>query len=214
MNREKVEERYLRLMEDIRHLINNGQTSPELLMEKIEELQALRNSNSSENRLPQGEITSGSNQQGIAEFLKNVLFNNHRLSNESIDRQSHSVQIKQINGARTTIRDERIRHTDNGGLHSDVEQAIVISCEGKRIEAHKAEGICEVTEKLAQRALTCRLCHRSICIRHCEFIELDGANYPYCNTPPPKSRISCVKKTLLSIDTWRETERRAKNRRH
>ena len=215
MDREEIETRYVRLLDDITNLMNNGQMSPELLLQKIKEYQELSNEYPSASRLSNDGVSSTNNtQERIAEILNDVLLNHNSLNNEAIDRQSLSVQIKQIGGAKTTIKDEKIRHTDDGGLHSDVEQAIVISCEGKRIEAHRAEGICEVTGKLAQRALSCRLCHRSICLRHCEFIEQGGEHYPYCNTTLPKSRISCAKKIILSTDTWQEIEKKMKNRRY
>jgi hypothetical protein len=210
---EIAEERYLRLLGEIRALIDDNQALPELLLRKIEELRAVENSQIVEGN-SESEGPSGHNSQRIAEIVNTILSGENSSSNEPIDRQSLSVQIRQIAGARTTIRDERIRHSEGGGLHSQVEQAIVISCEGKRIEAQTAEGLCEVTGKLAQKALSCRLCHRSICLRHCEFLEVDGEHYPYCNTPPPKSRISCIKRTITSIDTWRELEKRARNRRH
>ena len=146
----------------------------------------------------------------IMEILNNAQAEQDSTSRDSIDRQSLSVQLKQIDGSRTTIRDEKITHTGNGGLHSDVEQAIVISCEGKKIEVSAAEGVCEATGKLAQKALSCHLCHRSICLRHCEFIEHDGENYPYCSTPLSGSSVSCARRVLLAMDTWREADRKKK----
>lgn len=215
MSRENAERNYSKLLEDIANLINGGRISPELLLEKIEEYQALQREQNREGRLSSGEsIPSNNISERIAEILNNILLNRYPLSNEAIDRQSLSVQVKQIGGTRTIIKDEKIKHTESGGFHSEVEHAIIISCEGKRIEANRAQGVCEVTGKLAQRALSCRLCHRCICLRHCEFIEQDGAYYPYCNTPPPRSRISCAKKTVLSINTWREIEREIKGGRH
>jgi len=146
----------------------------------------------------------------IVEILNNVQAEQDPASHDSIDRQSLSVQLKQIDGSRTTIRDEKIKHTENGGLHSDVEQAIVISCEGKKIEVSTAEGVCEATGKLAQKALSCHLCRRSVCLRHCEFIEHDGENYPYCSVPLPGSSASCARQVLLAMDTWREADRKKK----
>jgi hypothetical protein len=198
MTRENAEQNYLRFLETIAHLIDSGQISPELL----QELQ--------EYRIPEDGNGSDNNPARISDIIRNLLLHRDNASNGAIDRQSLAVQLKHIGCEKATIKDEKIKHTESGGLHSEVEQAIIISCEGKRIEAPQAQGICEVTGKLAQKTLSCRRCHRSICLRHCEFIEQDGANYPYCNTPIPGSRITCYKKTILSLNTWHETEKRMK----
>jgi hypothetical protein len=209
MSQENTERRHSKLLEEITNLINEGQMSPELLLEKIAEYQTLQSEQNSAGVLSEADPMPGNNlSEKLAEILNNLLSHRYPSSNEAIDRQSLAVQVKQIGETKTVIKDEKIKHTNSGGLHSEVEHAIIISCEGKTIEANRAQGICEVTGKLAQRALSCRLCHRSICLRHCEFIEQDGAYYPYCNIPHPRSRTSCAKKTVLSINTWREIEKK------
>jgi hypothetical protein len=196
-------------LQELKNLVDADQISPESFLEIIREMittgdvQIKENGDSVDVQTPDSDIPDE-----VTDDPTDVLSGEIPLNHDSIDRQSLSVQIKQIDGSRTTIKDEKISHTENGGLHSDVEQAIIISCEGKRIDANNAQGVCEITGKLAQKALSCHLCHRSICLRHCEFIEQNGENYPHCNTPVPGSKISCARKAFLSMNTWQEAEKK------
>lgn len=208
MDREEIKQRYLNLLDDITDLVNNGQTSSETVIAKIQEYQTLKNI--LEDKLSNSEFTQTNNvPENIEEILSNILLNQYPSGNNAIDRQSFAVKIDRIDDTKTTlIKDEKISHTENGGLHSDIVKAIIISCEGKRIDANTAQGVCEITGKLAEKALSCHLCHRSICLRHCEFIEQNGENYPYCNTPIPGSKISCARKAYLSMNTWQEAKKK------
>lgn len=196
-------------LQELKNLVDAGQISPESFLEIIKKMittedgQIRGDRDSVDEQTPDNDIP-----HEVTDDLPDVLSDGIPLNHDSIDRQSLSVQIKQIDGSRTTIKDEKISHTENGGLHSDVEQAIIISCEGKRIDANNAQGVCEITGKLAQKALSCHLCHRSICLKHCEFIKQNGENYPYCNTPIPGSKISCARKVYLSMNTWQEAKRK------
>lgn len=198
-----------RNLQELKNLVDTGQISPESFLEIIREMittgnvQIQEDGNSVDDQT-QDNYTSNEATGNLSDILSGGI----PLNYDSIDRQSLSVQIKQIDGSRTTIKDEKISHTESGGLHSDIEQAIIISCEGKRIEANNAQGVCEITGKLAQKALSCHLCHRSICLRHCEFIEQNGEKYPYCNTPIPGSKISCARKAYLSMNTWQEADKK------
>jgi hypothetical protein len=196
-------------LQELKNLVDAGQISPESFLEIIKEMITAKDEyikeegDSDDTQIPDDDIPGE-----VTDDLPDVFSDEMPLNHDSIDRQSLSVQIKQIDGSRTTIKDEKISHTENGGLHSDVEQAIIISCEGKRIDANNAQGVCEITGKLAQKALSCHLCHRSICLKHCEFIKQNGENYPYCNTPIPGSKISCARKVYLSMNTWQEAEKK------
>lgn len=196
-------------LQELKNLVDAGQISPESFLEIIKEMITTENGQIKEERDSVDEQTPDNNiPDELTDDLPDVLSGGIPMNYDSIDRQSLSVQIKQIDGFRTTIKDEKISHTENGGLHSDIVKAIIISCEGKRIDANNAQGVCEITGKLAQKALSCHLCHRSICLKHCEFIEQNGENYPYCNTPIPGSKISCARKVYLSMNTWQEAEKK------
>ncbi|MGB3478403.1 MAG: hypothetical protein WBB67_04515 [bacterium] len=196
-------------LKELKYLVDTDQISPESFLAIIKEMITTENGqirgdgDSVDVQTPDNDIPDE-----VTDDLPDVFSGGIPLNHDSIDRQSLSVQIKQIDGSRTTIKDEEISHTENGGLHSDVVKAIIISCEGKKIDANNAQGICEITGKLAQKALSCHLCHRSICLRHCEFIQQNGENYPYCNTPIPGSKISCARKVYLSMNTWQEAEKK------
>jgi hypothetical protein len=198
-------------LKEMKELVDSHQLSQEAFIEMARALIADNNTQHIEmDDSSDANVLDTDFPEEIMEILNNAQAQEDPASHDSIDRQSLSVQLKQIDGSRPTIRDEKITHTGNGGLHSDVEQAIVISCEGKKIEVSAAEGVCEATGKLAQKALSCHLCHRSICLRHCEFIEHDGENYPYCSSPLPEAGTSCARQVLLSMDTWREADRKKK----
>jgi hypothetical protein len=204
MSKDKIQD-----LQELKNLIDADQISPESFLEIIKEMistgdgqikkaEDYINVQSSDNDIP----------DEVTDDLPDILSGGIPLNHDSIDRQSLSVQIKQIDGSRTTIKDEEISHTENGGLHSDVVKAIIISCEGKKIDTNNAQGVCEITGKLAQKSLSCHMCHRSICLKHCEFIQHNGENYPYCNTPIPGSRISCARKVYLSMNTWQEAKKK------
>jgi len=198
-------------LKEMKELVDSHQLSPEAFIEMARTLIADNNTQNIEtDDSSDANVLDIGLPEEIIEILNNAQAEQDPASHDSIDRQSLSVQLKQIDGSRTTIKDEKITHTGNGGLHSDVEQAIVISCEGKKIEVNAAEGVCEATGKLAQKALSCHLCHRIICLRHCEFIEHDGENYPYCSTPLPGSSASCARQVLMAMDMWREADRKKK----
>ncbi len=198
-------------LKEMKELVDTHQLSQEAFIEMARSLIAEDNTQNNEtgDYRVENVLESGLPEE-IIEILNNALTGQDQASHDSIDRQSLSVQLKQIDGRRTTIRDEKITHTENGGLHSDVEQGIILSCECKKIEVSAAEGVCEATGKLAQKALSCHLCHRSICLRHCEFIEHDGGNYPYCSTPLPGFSASCARQVLMAMDTWKEADRKKK----
>jgi hypothetical protein len=196
-------------LQELKNLVDAGQISPESFLKILKEMITTENGQIKEERDSVDEQTPDNDiPDELTDDLPDVLSSGIPMDYDSIDLQSVSVQIKQIDGSRTTIKDEKISHTENGGLHSDVVKAIIISCEGKKIDTNSAQGVCEITGKLAQKALSCHLCHRSICLRHCEFIQQNGANYPYCNTPIPGARISCARKAYLSMNTWQEAEKK------
>ena len=194
----------------MKQLVENGQVSPESFIKMIKDMLVSEGKQLPENENIDTESIVENFPDDIKDFMHDFQPNQLISGKDSIDRQSYSVQIKQVDCSRTTIKDEKIKHTEDGGLHSDIEQALVISCEGKKIEINAAEGICEVSGMLAQKCLSCHLCHRSICLRHCEFIEHDGENYPYCNTSVPGSTISCAKKIRQSMNMWQEFDRKKK----
>lgn len=196
-------------LQELKNLVDAGQISPESFLEIIKAMITTENRQIKEERDSVDEQTPDNDiPDEVTNDLSDVLSDGIPMNYDSIDQQSLSVQIKQIDGSRTTIEDEKISHTERGGLHSDIVKAIIISCEGKRIDANNAQGVCEITGKLAQKALSCYLCHRSICLRHCEFIQQNGENYPYCNTPIPGSKISCARKVYLSMNTWQEAKKK------
>lgn len=196
-------------LKELKHLVDTDQISPESFLEIIKEMitiddeQITKVENSDEIKPMDSDFPDDS-----PDDLSKVFSAGISMNHDAIDRQSLSVQIKQIDGSRITIKDEKISHTENGGLHSDVVKAIIISCEGKKIDTNNAQGVCEITGKLAQKSLSCHMCHRSICLKHCEFIQHNGENYPYCNTPIPGSRITCARKVYLSMNTWQEAKKK------
>jgi len=196
-------------LQELKNLVDAGQISPESFLAIIKEMittgdEQITTIDNSDEIQPVDSDVPGDSGNNLPQVFSAGTSMNH----DAVDRQSLSVQIKQIDGSKTTIRDEKISHTENGGLHSAVDQAIIQSCEGRIIDTRSAQGVCEITGKLAQKTMSCYLCHRSICLKHCEFIEHNGENYPFCNTPFPGSKISCAKRFYLSMNTWQKTKKK------